>query len=270
MIEDRLLKIPAHGSQVVIAEGHYIGFIDSDNPNLSLSVRAEAKDTAAIAHIDLMVGDKLPDLPRYSQIHFNNNNDESVLVRVVVGTGRFDSDRLAGQVSINGLVKVDQVQHPVIKNREFTHSYSVISGSGQYASFELYNPVGSGVDLKIISGEVFKGAVSILAMKFTEQMIATGNPVTPSNVVLNKKDDLSVSKGLSQSFDNLSEPFYQRNNLTRYSCCGYADGVFPLAMSVKLTSNVVLGEGERLVVYSNTVAAYISGIFHWEEVGNAI
>lgn len=275
MIRDYLLEIPANGSDVVIAAGHYIGFVDSNKPNLSINVRAESDGAEGITDIDLNVGDKLPDLPRYERLHFSNRNNENVLIRVVVGTGRFDSDRLAGQVSINGVVSVDPL--PPVGSESYGVAVVIQAITAKHGGFELKNPIGSGVSVLVDSSQFRRSEQSTFYMlkfvtganqipvEYSQYEGGTNNIVKISA----SNNSLVPSKAVWGAFDKFNGNMLNVvGSGEDHTYLGFGAAHTAINESVSMNGICKLSEGDSLVCYSTFAGSRIEGIVNWREISN--
>jgi hypothetical protein len=133
MIRTKKIAVLANSSTGLTVSGNYVACISISNPLAEISFSAFDIKGAAISEVFFKEGVKLRLNDQYTQVSFVNKSDEDLVIVVVLGSGSYDSDRVAGEVAITGNQTVQKIIEPVDTNIKYFEPYK-----NQSYSYEVY------------------------------------------------------------------------------------------------------------------------------------
>lgn len=271
MIRDYKLHILAHNSTGVTVKGEFVAFIESSHPNEAITVSAISKNGDRVAELGFRLGDKLPELPIYSRLEVHNPSDYAVDITIIAGMGRFDSDRLAGQVSITGGVEINNKivinSYDKNANESYSKAFSMGGTSGKYTGWSIRNPIGSGVVIKVQMKVVNHVTATVQAYKISGAFNDIGTETTESLKPLS----IATSKGLVFASNNNSSLLSgSLGGYIGYEYVAYYHPDIPKNLIKSADRDVFLGEGEQFLVEPSSPNCGLSGTVFWEEIPNVV
>jgi hypothetical protein len=209
MIRTKKIIVLANSSTGLTVAGNYVACISISNPLAEISFTAYDIKGAAISEVFFKEGVKLRLNDQYTQVSFVNNTAEDLTITVVLGSGSYDSDRVAGEVAITGNQTVQKIIEPVdsvIKHIELhkhsSYFYEANSGAVSGHPTKPFLPVSSNGYSEVVSpsenilGIIINYAVISAFFNNENQMLSLLiSPIRPTNGA-NVNIDIPLAKRL--------------------------------------------------------------------------
>jgi hypothetical protein len=146
MIRDYTVTLAAGGEAVQNVRGSFVALKRCSVDLQAIGVQAYDPKGAAVISTALYQGEKIPASSDYTQLRLTNPGAQAVTVTIVAGFGSFQSDRLSGVISVEGVVRVEPVSSdPSLQMYQRQQKCDASAPGTDYPGLILSNPVGSGV-----------------------------------------------------------------------------------------------------------------------------
>lgn len=264
MIRDYKTTIAAGSQSTFGMKGTFIAFARASE-DVRIRVKAFDENGAEVVAVQLMQGEKVPASRPFNQITLQNENNKDVEVTIIAGSGSFQSDRQAGEVSIIGAVAIDDFAS--IRGNRFIHSAYRQQPETEYSFLEYRNPLNSGVNVVIrrIRFRDLSETGRIRIWKLKTQVAMTGevsasikaeNSNEPSQLKYGSQEGLTVSTYTDQ-FELLItdvQPIWDGSLLNS------ANG------SEELNDFIMMQQGESLIVENSVIGQGLMVYMAFEEI----
>jgi hypothetical protein len=246
------LKVAPNGMREIQVQGNYIYFLEGSagGADATLSLRKGAGSDSILLKPGQAI--KLPDAGGYDTrwIISNYRNQGTIIGTLLIGDGEFSDNRISGSVEV-----IDGGKNRTKADVAFMLNYAVTPAAGEMAHIELFNPVGSAVNLVVESFLVGSTTASGARARSHNAEIAN-----------------LYAKGVSKY---LETPIAQSKGELRYQSSVGAIGAAVNMWSTELQANVtiphkptepyVIAPGMGLIVTNGLAAAALNASFEWFE-----
>lgn len=239
--EDSTLSLEGFGFYVVAADGPIIAELREIDGRV---------DQSGL----LLPGQGLQGANRYEAVRVINMHTAAQTIQIYSGARSFVDNRNVGIVEVSGVVSVDPVPNSVYP--AFEKFVGGSPGAGNYAHGQLYNPVGSGVDLYVQEVTYSSNADAIVYMQRYDTQLSSD---LGSGVAV--RDSADISKG------NIRRE-YPASLLGGTAWMRVTRGLANTSKELGLVQPMKLKEGEGLILKNNSVGSSCYFSFKWEERPN--